>query len=347
MQCTLIRRFAAAAPRWSETQAGHLCGVQAGTRSPGLVWLHGLGGSCAVDDARGIGEVLNPSVLSRTVLRLDLRGHGLSSSAHVVEAGVEQYLWSELAKDVRIASRAALSRAYFGGEAIGAAVALHAAVKAAASNSMDTPPGLVLMRPSVALVESLGVRAPLGDNVACDLDSWRARLEAAADAADAGGLAALRSFESSEGPVLDYGPPFYAAPADKAAAEALVASAVWEAQEQLAGCGSLAPALRGTSMSKGPSTADVEALQRERQTMAAEAYGVPLQLKCPTLILAMPGDAGHSVAAAEALASLLPGSELVVAAGPEEAHKEWATRIAAFLKKAWMKEFLSKRVMPQ
>lgn len=91
------------------------------------VWSHGLGGCCESDEIRGIGSILDPAKLGRTVLRLDLRGHGRSKSAHERCEGKQsqqyyQYLWSELAKDLRRAAADSVSRSFFGGEGLGAAV---------------------------------------------------------------------------------------------------------------------------------------------------------------------------------------------------------------------------------
>ena len=124
---------------------------QLATRFP-EVWAHGLGGSCEADEARGLEHILDPSKLgNRTVLRLDLRGHGRSADAHDPAKGHQQYMWPELAKDLRRAAADSVSRCFYGGEALGAAVALHAAVAATATGSVDAPPGLVLMRPPRAL----------------------------------------------------------------------------------------------------------------------------------------------------------------------------------------------------
>ena len=92
---------------------------------------------------------MDPGKLGRTVLRLDMRGHGRSKSVHEQSSDGKshQYLWSELAKDMRRAAADSVSRSFFGGEALGAAVALEAAIAAQASNSIDAPPGLILMRP--------------------------------------------------------------------------------------------------------------------------------------------------------------------------------------------------------
>ena len=117
--------------------------------------MHGLGGCCDSDEARGIGSILDPSKLGRTVLRLDLRGHGRSKSAHQENPNdlKDQYKWSELAKDMRKAAAQSVSRAFYGGEALGAAVALEAAIAAQVTKSKDAPPGLVLMRPPKMLAE--------------------------------------------------------------------------------------------------------------------------------------------------------------------------------------------------
>ncbi|CAE8634978.1 unnamed protein product, partial [Polarella glacialis] len=149
------------------------------------VWAHGLGSSVASDERRGVCDILNPRILGRTVLRVDLRGHGLSAAAHDPSRGAEQYTWPELGKDLRKAAAASLSRGYFGGEAMGAAVALDAAVAATASGSSDAPPGLVLMRPPAALAQLVK-----GGSVT---DAWRQRLEEAAQRLESGGFDALEA----------------------------------------------------------------------------------------------------------------------------------------------------------
>eukprot|EP00929_Paragymnodinium_shiwhaense_P118816 TRINITY_DN9071_c0_g1_i1.p1 TRINITY_DN9071_c0_g1~~TRINITY_DN9071_c0_g1_i1.p1 ORF type:complete len:210 (-),score=47.18 TRINITY_DN9071_c0_g1_i1:219-848(-) len=109
----------------------------------------------------------------------------------------------------------------------------------------------------------------------------------------------------------------------------------------------LAAALRGYAASE-LSAKHLESLRGERQVdMAADAYGVPVTLRCPVLILAVEADAAHPVKAAEALSDLLQGSKLVVAADTKAARKDWPATINAFLRQAWMQEFLTKRVMPQ
>lgn len=322
-----VRAFAT---QWSETQAGHLNGVSAIGPSPGLVWAHGLGGSCAADDIRGVGEVINPRVLGRTVLRIDLRGHGRSATAHDPARGAEQYLWCEMAKDLRRAAHVSLSRSFFGGEAMGAAVALHAAVAATVGKAGDAPPGLVLMRPPVALVGGIS-----GNSIA---DQRRQLETAAAKAAESGGFKAVEAWEASGTSLVDGIGAVYAG-CDGAAQ-------LLQEQRRTMAVEAYAAALHGSVLSEPPGK-ELRVLQEKRQSMAADAYGVPLTLQCPVLILAVPGDPGHSVEAAEQLAALLPGAELEVAADMQEACSVWAKRIGAFMKKAWMKEFLTKRVMPQ
>lgn len=320
----------AAAP-WQETKAGNLYGVQKIGTSPGLVWAHGLGGSVAADELRGLGELLDPRRMGgRSVLRLDLRGHGRSLAAHDASLGASQYEWQELAKDMRRASQAALSRGFFGGEAMGAAVALHAAVAAAASGSKDAPPGLVMMRPSAALaLAASGRGAPA---------AWRVHLAAVAAAAESGGMTAVEALEAQGPSLLDGAGALYAGP------EASLALAAFRRSMD---AGAFAAALRGHAASKAPGK-ELQALNQARSVgMADDAYGVPLTLQCPVLILAMPSDPEHPVEAAEELAAVLPDAELVVSADAGEAMQAWPERINIFLRKAWMKEFLTKRVMPQ
>lgn len=102
-----------------------------------------------------MGSILDPAKLGRTILRLDLRGHGRSKSAHDNDSSsmVHQYTWSQLAKDMRKAAADSVSRSFYGGEALGAAVALEAAVAAQATRSIDASPGLVLMRPPLMLAQ--------------------------------------------------------------------------------------------------------------------------------------------------------------------------------------------------
>lgn len=304
--------------------------------SPGLVWAHGVGGSCAADDLRGVGAILNPQVLGRTVLRLDLRGHGRSAGAHDVEQGTSQYTWTALARDLRIASQAALSRAFFGGEAMGAAVALQAAMTATATGSRDAPPGLILMRPPALL-------APGDAAAGAHSAALRRRLLAAAEAAEAGGMESVEAYEAEEGAaVLDGAAVVYSGGTGGGDADA---SALLACRRAMA-AGAYAAALRGHAASAPPG-AELQAFGQREEAMAADAYGVPLTLQCSVLVLAVPGDEAHPIEAAEALAARLPGAELVVSPSPREAHASWGRQINAFLRKAWMKEFLSKRVMPQ
>lgn len=326
------------AVQWVEASAGNLRGLSLIGSSPGLVWAHGLGGSCASDDARGISNVLDPRRLNRSVLRLDLRGHGRSAAAHDPSRGTEQYTWPELARDYRQAAAASLSRAFFGGEAMGAAVALDAAVAASVSGSSDAPPGLVLMRPPAAL-------AQLMRDGSIDA-AWKDQLEKAASALDDDGFAGLESFETSSSYSLLDG----AAAVYNTVSAADVAHELREQRRVSIDCKVLAAAIRGHASSQPPGREMVQRLAQKgqkQQSMAADAYGVPLNPGCPVLLLAVAGDSQHPVDAAEELLSLLPGSELDVAPSLEHAHSSWAKRIDAFLRKAWMKEFLTKRVMPQ
>eukprot|EP00927_Polykrikos_kofoidii_P074798 TRINITY_DN70827_c0_g1_i1.p1 TRINITY_DN70827_c0_g1~~TRINITY_DN70827_c0_g1_i1.p1 ORF type:complete len:392 (+),score=56.21 TRINITY_DN70827_c0_g1_i1:90-1265(+) len=343
------------ATRWVDTTAGDLHGVSVVGPTPGLVWAHGLGGSCAADDIRGIGELLNPRVLARTVLRVDLRGHGKSALLHDSARDSEQYSLPSLAKDFRLAAHASLSRSFFGGEALGAAVALQAAVTAVSKGSSDMPPGVVLMRPPAALAES-----------SSNLDSggWRQRCKAAATFVDVGGWPAVESWESDADVSLLNGSSAMFAAANFAGGDAArgadvspdtATSAQGVAIEKLRlrrrediSLAAYSAALRGHAV-PAPLGHELSALGVERCAMADDAYGVPLKLQCPVLVLglASDGDVEHSVEAAEMLAARLPKCELVIARDVRQAREEWAGVISAFLRKAWMSEFLTKRVMPQ
>merc|ERR1711933_73583 len=87
----------------------------------------------------------------------------------------------------------------------------------------------------------------------------------------------------------------------------------------------------------------LQGLAASEPPSAADLAGVG----CPALILALPGDPEHPLEAAEELQGLLPNAELAVATDVHEARESWGRMIGAFLKKAWMSEFMEKRIMPQ
>jgi len=318
-----------------ETQAAELHGVSVLGSSPALVWAHGLGGSSKADDARGIEEILDPGKLgNRTVLRLDLRGHGRSAGAHDPGRGQQQYTWPELAKDLRRAAADSVSRCFYGGEALGAAVALHAAVAATATGSVDAPPGLVLMRPPLALAQVARGEAD---------SAWQELLLRQAATLEAEGFEGLEALEAAQSgrPLLNGAAAFFADPN----VEQLCTLRRAMSKD------ALAAAVRGHAESQQPDLQLIsrlkENLAKAPSTMAADAYGVPLTPACPVLLLAVAADEEHPVKAAEDLASALPNAELEVAADLAQARATWAERIGSFLRKAWMKEFLTKRIMPQ
>ncbi|CAK0884864.1 unnamed protein product, partial [Prorocentrum cordatum] len=237
-------------------------------------------------------------------------------------AGPQQYTWASLARDFRLCARGSLSRAYFGGEGAGAAVALQAALDATTSGSVDAPPGVVLMRPPAALVPDAQLASPGGGQES--REAWRARLE-------------------------DGGMPWLLAGGEAAcfAEPRPAAGRLAELWRQAAAPGVLAAALRGHAASQ-PLGSALGALGESRQSgMAADAYGVPQEFSCPVLLLAVRDDPACPLAAVERLAGLLPGAEVAVAADFAEARRSWGQLIDKFLRKAWMKEFLTKRVMPQ
>jgi len=341
MRCVQLRRCSTNLVRWTEVQAGDLSGLSVVGASPGLAWAHGLGSSCQADTARGIDGILNPRTLGRSVLRVDLRGHGRSGSTHEADRGSSQYTWPELARDLRRASHATLSRAFFGGEALGAAVALHAAVAAIASGAPDSPPGLVLARPPLALA-----RMTVTDS--CGIQQRQQqqqgdRLEAAA-AAVGQGWEVLEQMETDTGETfLDGVDIMYGGGPHDCANEALLK------ERRAIPTEVYAAALRGYKQSLDPPGGKFlqTICHQRKEAMADDAYGVPLTKQCQVLLLAVPGDSNHPVEAAEQLAETLPGSECIVAKSIQEARENWPRQIAAFLKRAWMKEFLAKRTMPQ
>ncbi|CAJ1337730.1 unnamed protein product [Effrenium voratum] len=273
------------------------------------------------------------------VLRLDLRGHGRSAAAHENDEGKEpwhQYTWPELAKDLRLAAADSVSRSFFGGEGSGACVALLAALAANGTQSLDAPPGLVLMRPPQMLA----------DVAHCGKvqEEFLSELRSTADLVKASGFEALerREAEHPENPrFLDgSGANFRsAAPGElqklrrTMSQEAFAAALLGHAESEQA-AKSLAERLK-------------EGFPQSAPTMAADAYGVPMTPGCPVLVLAVPGDPDSPVEAAQTLSQLLPDAELQVADSLEHAYSTWGASISSFLRKAWMKEFLTKRVMPQ
>ncbi|CAK0884863.1 unnamed protein product, partial [Prorocentrum cordatum] len=257
-------------------------------------------------------------------------------------AGPQQYTWASLARDFRLCARGSLSRAYFGGEGAGAAVALQAALDATTSGSVDAPPGVVLMRPPAALVPDAQLASPGGGQES--REAWRARLEAAVAALENGGHGAAEALAAQDG-----GMPWLLAGGEAAcfAEPRPAAGRLAELWRQAAAPGVLAAALRGHAASQ-PLGSALGALGESRQSgMAADAYGVPQEFSCPVLLLAVRDDPACPLAAVERLAGLLPGAEVAVAADFAEARRSWGQLIDKFLRKAWMKEFLTKRVMPQ
>ena len=198
--------FPCSAPLQLWPAAQHLRSERGNTATVFEVWAHGLGGSCEADDARGVEEILDPGKLgNRTVLRLDLRGHGRSAGAHDPGRRQQQYTWPELAKDLRRAAADSVSRCFYGGEALGAAVALHAAVAATATGSVDAPPGLVLMRPPLALAQVARGEAD---------SAWQEQLLRQAATLEAEGFEGLEALEATQSgrPLLNGAAAFFADP---------------------------------------------------------------------------------------------------------------------------------------
>mmetsp|Transcript_49076 Transcript_49076/g.105612 ORF Transcript_49076/g.105612 Transcript_49076/m.105612 type:complete len:337 (+) Transcript_49076:65-1075(+) len=328
------RGFSAGSSAWSEVTSGPLSGLTIIGPTPGVVWLHGIGSSCASDAARGVESLLDPMRLGRTILRLDQRGHGRSSSCHDSSIGFEQYTSAELGKELRIASRASLSRAFFAGEGTGGAAALSAAASAAASGSVDTPPGLILVRPSACMVPG-----PTGEE---------ARRSCAALAKELGESNSWDKFLAAEAaaaytPFLDCRTSLGYGSKTEFDGEALR-----NLRQSTIDIAVLRSALHGLERSSSVEGDAARSLGQERhQSMAQDAYGVDFTLSCPVQIFGLEDDPELDRIAAQELSELLPDASISWAASGEEALEEWPKVIASFLRKAWLKEFMQKRVMPQ
>jgi pimeloyl-ACP methyl ester carboxylesterase len=161
-----------------------------------LVWSHGLLSSRAIDDRT---HTVDLSVLRtrRPVVRYDAIGHGESACAD----DVARYGWNELAADqLALADHLGLDRYVSGGESMGAATAVLAAMQAPeriAGLVLVTPPCAWHTRPqqaaeyllaaqliergdALAVAEFIAATSPPGPFV--DDPSWPARAAAAADA---------------------------------------------------------------------------------------------------------------------------------------------------------------------
>ena len=114
---------------WSELNPTLLGGplrVQSRGEGLPLLWTHGMFHPIDVDDHTTVGGVLG-SLLRCRVVRYDVRGLGRSPPAPTDDA----HTWDRLADDLlALADSLELDRFIAGGISMGAAVSLHAAVKA-------------------------------------------------------------------------------------------------------------------------------------------------------------------------------------------------------------------------
>lgn len=93
---------------------------------PPLIWSHGVFFPIDVDDESTLGRVLDEAP-GFTVIRWDARGHGRSPPAPTAD----DHRWDRMGDDVlALADALGLDRFAAGGISMGAAVTLHAAVKA-------------------------------------------------------------------------------------------------------------------------------------------------------------------------------------------------------------------------
>jgi pimeloyl-ACP methyl ester carboxylesterase len=93
---------------------------------PPLIWSHGVFFPIDVDDHSTLGRVLS-ELRGFTVVRFDARGHGSSAPS----ATHDEHRWDRLADDLlELADALGFDRFYAGGISMGAAVTLHAALRA-------------------------------------------------------------------------------------------------------------------------------------------------------------------------------------------------------------------------
>jgi len=103
-----------------------LARVRVRGEGPLLVWSHGVFFPIDVDDRSTLGRVLE-TVPGFTVARYDARGHGRTPAAATGEA----HRWDRMAEDVLAIADALGAETFFaGGISMGAAVTLHAALRA-------------------------------------------------------------------------------------------------------------------------------------------------------------------------------------------------------------------------
>ncbi len=93
---------------------------------PPLIWTHGMFHPIDVDDHSTLGRVLN-AVEGHRVIRYDTRGHGRTPPAE----SVAQHRWDALGAELlALADALGVDRFVAGGISMGAAIALHGAVRA-------------------------------------------------------------------------------------------------------------------------------------------------------------------------------------------------------------------------
>lgn len=225
---------------------------------PPLLWCHGVFFPIDVDDASTLGHVLG-SLDQFTVVRWDARGHGRTPEREDAAA----HRWDRMAEDVvALADALGVDRFLSGGISMGAAVALHAALR--------TPSRVAAML-LLALPTAWETRPP-----------ERARyLELLTlGTSDALAIHVERDFDA-----LFLGAPW---PASLVAMVAELRRASWTALERV---------IAGAAESDMPDRGDLS------------------RLEIPILLRPWPNDAGHPLSTAEALAGLLPKSDLALLEG--------------------------------
>eukprot|EP00971_Amphidinium_carterae_P141315 2799873-Amphidinium_carterae.1 len=164
-----------------------------------------------------------------------------------------------------------MSRAFFGGEAMGACIALHAAVDAAKEGAPEAPPGVILMRPP-ALLSMEGERC----------DRYRGELKEAAATLRNDGYAGLEKLEATKDRVFMDGR--LAVLAQSPSVDEISVD-LTRIRRNCVDRDALAATMDGYAASRSPAQT-AGALADRPAAMAADAYGVPMISSCPALILA-------------------------------------------------------------
>jgi pimeloyl-ACP methyl ester carboxylesterase len=229
---------------------------------PALIWSHGVFFPIDVDDHSTLGRVLDEAE-GFTIVRYDARGHGRTPAA----ASIAEHRWDRLAHDViDLADALGFDRFIAGGISMGAAVTLHAALRA--RDRIDAM--LLLALPT----------------------AWETRPAEQQRYRDLAALGSSHAVAAHAGNDIDRYFPNGGVPESLRAMVDHLRNAEW---------GGLERVILGAAESDLP---DPRALAR---------------LEIRTLLRPWPGDVGHPLSTAEALAKVLPRVEYELMEGFDDA----------------------------